>query len=62
VTVQQWFILLVTCGVAIVGLFIAAGAEQGTMYGLGLLLFAAAIVCAFRQVKQYFDRVDQMHH
>ena len=61
-TIQQWFFLFVTCGVALVGLFIAAGAGQGTMYGLGLLLFAAAIVYAFRQVKQYFDRVDQMHH
>jgi hypothetical protein len=62
VSVQQWFILLVTCVVGIVGLFVAAGSEQGTMYAFGLLLFAAAVVCAFRQVKVYFDRLDQARH
>jgi hypothetical protein len=62
VSVQQWFVFLLTCVVAIFGLFVAAGSEQGTMYAFGLLLFAAAIVYAFRQVKQYFDRVDQARH
>jgi hypothetical protein len=62
VTVQQWFILLLTCLVAIFGLFMAANAEQGTMYAFGLLLFAAAVIYAFRQVKMYFDRVDQARH
>ena len=61
-SVQQWFILLLTCLVAIFGLFVAAGAEQGTMYAFGLLLFAVAVIYAFRQVKQYFDRADQMRH
>jgi hypothetical protein len=62
VSVQQWFILLLTCLVAIFGLFVAAGSEQGTMYAFGLLLFAAAVIYAFRQVKLYFDRIDQLRH
>ncbi len=61
-SVQQWFVFLLTCLVAIFGLFLASGAEQGTMYAFGLLLFAVAVIYAFRQVKLYFDRVDQMRH
>lgn len=34
---------------------IAAG---GGVYGLGLALFAVAVICGFWAIKRYFDRAD----
>ena len=61
-SLDQWFVLALTCGVAVVGLLIAAGGGTGTGYGLGLVLFAVAVVYAFYLVKRHFDRIDQSHH
>jgi hypothetical protein len=61
-SLRQWLLLLVTCLVAIAGLFLAANAGEGTSYGIGLLAFAAAVVYGFALVKQYFDRLDAERH
>ncbi len=59
---SQWMLLLIACLVAILGLFLAADAGSGTLYGIGLLGFVAAVVCAFALVKRYFDRLDAERH
>jgi len=61
-SLDQWFVLALTCVAAVVGLLVAAGGGTGTSYGLGLVLFAAAVVYAFYLVKRHFDRIDQMRH
>ncbi len=58
----QWLLLLMSCLVGIAGLFLAADAGEGTLYAVGLLLFAAAVVCAFALVKRHFDRLDAERH
>ena len=58
----QWLQLLIACPVGIFGLFLAAGAGSGTFYGIGLLVFVAAVVYAFAFVKWYFDRLDAQRH
>jgi len=55
-------LLLLTCLVGILGLFLAADAGEGTLYGIGLLMFAAAVVHAFALVKRHFDRLDGERH
>jgi uncharacterized membrane protein YdbT with pleckstrin-like domain len=61
-SLRQWLSLLVACLLALVGLFVAADAGQGTLYGFGLLVFVAAVVYAFALVKWYFDRLDAERH
>ena len=61
-SLMQWVVLLITCLVGIFGLFLAADAGSGTLYGIGLLVFVAAVVYAFVLVKQYFDRLDAARH
>jgi hypothetical protein len=61
-SLRQWLLLLITCLVAIFGLFLAANASEATFYGIGLLGFAAAVVYGFVLVKQHFDRLDAERH
>jgi len=61
-SLTQWLLLLLTCLVGILGLFLAADAGEGTLYGIGLLMFAAAVVHAFALVKRHFDRLDGERH
>jgi hypothetical protein len=61
-SLMQCVLLLITCLVGVVGLFVAADAGSGTFYGVGLLVFAAAVVYAFILVKQYFDHFDAGGH
>jgi len=58
----QWLLLLMACLLGILGLFLAADAGEGTLYGIGLLVFAAAVVYAFALVKRHFDRLDAERH
>jgi hypothetical protein len=58
----QWLLLLLTSLVGIIGLFIASGAGGGTAYGIGLLVFAAAVVYAFFLLKRHFDCIDAERH
>jgi len=60
--IDQWLILALTCGAAIVGLFIAASNNVASTYGIGLALFVVAVGYAFYLIKRYFDRTDQMRH
>jgi hypothetical protein len=59
---RDWLLLLVTTLVGLGGLFYASSGSGGPSYGIGLVIFALAIVYAFYQVKQYFDRVDSERH
>jgi hypothetical protein len=61
-SLRQWLVLLLTCLVGIDALFVASGAGSGAVYGIALLVFAAAVVYAFAQVKWYFDRLDAERH
>jgi len=61
-SLKQWLILLIVCLVGLVGLFVAADAGDGTPYGLGLLVFVAAVIYAFALVKWHFDRLDAERH
>jgi len=60
VSIRQWFVFAVTCGVGVIGLLIAASGGEGNSYALGLMLFVGAVIYAFIQIKQYFDSVDRM--
>ena len=58
----QWLQLLISCLAGIFGLFMAAGAGEGTLYAIGILVFAASVVCGFALVKRHFDRLDAGRH
>jgi hypothetical protein len=61
VSIRQWFVFAVTCGVGVIGLLIAASGGEGNSYAVGLMLFVGAVIYAFIQIKRHFDRIDQMH-
>jgi membrane protein implicated in regulation of membrane protease activity len=55
----EWLVLVLACGVAIVGLLLAASNPQGASYWAGLALFVAAVIYAGLVIKRYFDRVER---
>jgi FtsH-binding integral membrane protein len=55
---NEWLMLLAAVVVGIAALFVAASAEGGTVTGLGLAVFVAAIGYAIYVIKRYFDRVE----
>ncbi len=55
---NEWLMLLAAVVVGIGALFVAASAEGGTMTGLGLAVFIAAIGYAIYVIKRYFDRIE----
>jgi 1,4-dihydroxy-2-naphthoate octaprenyltransferase len=61
-SLAQWLRLMMACLVGLVGLFLAADAGEGTLYAIGLLGFAAAVVYVFALVKRHFDRLDAGRH
>jgi hypothetical protein len=61
-SLKQWLTLLIVCLVGLLGLFMTADAGEGMLYGLGLLVFVAAVVYAFALVKWHFDRLDAERH
>jgi 1,4-dihydroxy-2-naphthoate octaprenyltransferase len=61
-SLRQWLLLLLTCLVGVDALFVAAEVGSAAVYGIGLLVFAAAVVYAFVQVKWRFDRLDAERH
>ena len=61
-SLKQWLVLLLTCLVGVDALFVAAEVGSGAVYGIGLLVFAAAVVYAFVHVKRHFDRLDAERH
>lgn len=58
-SVGEWLVLVLACGAAILGLFLAASNTEGAIYNIGLGLFAAAVAYAFLFIKRHFDRIDQ---
>ena len=61
-SIGEWVVLGIACLVGIGGLLLAASQGEGTTYGIGLALFAAAIIYVFLFLKRHFDRVDQARH
>lgn len=59
---NEWLVLALACGVAIVGLLLAASNPQGTSYWVGLALFVAAIIYSGLIIKRYFDRIERQGH
>jgi hypothetical protein len=59
---RGWLLLIITTIIGLGGLFYAATPNAGPSYGIGLAVFGAAIVFAFAQIKQYFDRIDAGRH
>ena len=58
----EWLVLALACGAGIVGLLLAASGDEGTIYVLGLGLFAGAVIYAGLFIKRHFDRLDRMRH
>ncbi len=58
-SIGEWLVLVLACAVAIVGLFLAASDNEGTIYKIGLALFVAAVGYALLFIKRHFDRIDQ---
>src|SRR5271167_4807743 len=46
VSIGEWLVLALACGAGIVGLLLAASGGEGTIYVLGLGLFAGAVIYA----------------
>jgi hypothetical protein len=60
VSIGEWLVLALACGAGIVGLLLAASGDEGTLYVLGLGLFAGAVIYASLFIKRHFDRLDRM--
>ena len=61
-TIGEWLTLILACGAAILGLFLAASNNQGAIYTIGLGLFIAAVAYALFFLKRHFDSLDQARH
>ncbi|HEX5455667.1 MAG TPA: hypothetical protein VFX06_17900 [Stellaceae bacterium] len=51
--------VIVFLGVALIGVFVAAGIGGGSLYPAGLALTGAAVVAAFLSLKNVFDRGER---
>ena len=58
----EWLVLALACGAGIVGLLLAASGDEGTLYVLGLGLFAGAVIYISLFIKRHFDRLDRTRH
>ena len=61
-SIGEWLVLALACGAGIVGLLLAASGDEGTLYVLGLGLFAGAVIYISLFIKRHFDRLDRMRH
>jgi hypothetical protein len=62
VSIGEWLVLALACGAGIVGLLLAASGDEGTLYVLGLGLFAGAVIYISLFIKRHFDRLDRTRH
>jgi hypothetical protein len=62
VSIGEWLVLALACGAGVVGLLLAASSDEGTLYILGLGLFAGAVIYVALFIKRHFDRLDRMQH
>lgn len=60
VTMREWLVLIGAGVVALVALWLISVA--GEVYGLGIALFAAAVVFALHWIRCIFDRIDATRH
>ena len=51
----RWVIGVIAAIVGILGLFLAAGAQQGMMYAVGLGFFIGSVLFNFLQIKNAYD-------
>jgi membrane protein implicated in regulation of membrane protease activity len=56
---REWVVLVATIIVGILALAFASGTHDPINYTIALIVFLAAVVFAFLQVKRYFDRVER---
>ena len=61
-SIGEWLVLALAVGAGIVGLLLAASGGEGTIYVLGLGLFAGAVIYIALFIKRHFDRIDQVRH
>ena len=61
-TTGEWLVLALACGAAVVGLLLAASNPEGATYGMGLGLFAAAVIYTGAFIKRHFDRTEASRH
>ena len=61
-SIGEWLVLALACGAGVVGLLLAASSDEGTLYVLGLGLFAGAVIYAALFIKRHFDRLDRTQH
>ena len=61
-SIGEWLVLALACGAGIVRLLLAASGGEGTLYVLGLGLFAGAVIYVSRFIKRHFDRLDRTRH
>ena len=57
VTMREWLVLI---GAGVVALWLISVA--GEVYGLGIALFAAAVVFSLHWIRCIFDRIDAAGH
>ena len=61
-SIGEWVVLAIACVLGIVGLLLASSQGEGAIYGIGLVIFVAAIIYVFSFLKRHFDRIDQARH
>ncbi len=52
-------VIVIFIAVALAGLFVAAGFDQGGLHDGGVALFATSAVAVFLSIKHVFDRLDR---
>ncbi|MBM3600374.1 MAG: hypothetical protein FJX35_19410 [Alphaproteobacteria bacterium] len=57
--VSKWIVGAAVAVLALIGLIVAAKAQDSTMYWVGLAIFVFAIGFIFNMVKRNFDAADQ---
>ena len=55
---NEWLTLLLAAAIGLAGLFLAASSPQGTINGIGLSVFVAAVGYAIFLIKRHFDRLE----
>ena len=60
ITCREWTILIATGVAALIALVLIS--DAGEVYGLGIALFAGAVVFGLYWIRRIFDRIDAARH
>ncbi len=60
VTMKEWLVLIASGVAALIALWLISTA--GEVYGLGIALFAVAVVFGLYWIRRIFDRIDAAGH